>query len=78
MLHRWQVTEWKRSIGGVVVTGENKYWERNLSHCHFVYQKSKLNRPRTEPVSPRTGTKLLHDLFSGWFITWWTSRWLAG
>ena len=57
-----------------------KNWERNLSQCYFVYQKSQCNRPRTEPVSLRleAGTKLLHDFFSGWFSTWWMNRWLAG
>jgi hypothetical protein len=57
-----------------------KYWERNLSHCHFIYQKSQLNRSRTEPVSSRweAGTKLLHDLFSGRYGTWWMNRRLTG
>jgi hypothetical protein len=39
--HRWSVSQWVWSIGGRTLTGEKlKYWEKNLSQCHFVHHKS--------------------------------------
>jgi len=29
--------------------GKPKWWERNLSQCHFVHHKSDLDCPETEP-----------------------------
>jgi hypothetical protein len=37
--HRWNDIE----------GGKPKYSEQNLSHCHFVHQKSDTDRPGIEP-----------------------------
>jgi hypothetical protein len=32
--------------------GKPKYWEKNLSQCHFVHPKSQRDCPRIELVPP--------------------------
>jgi hypothetical protein len=48
-----------RSVEHIYVTSVERYWrrkpkhwERNLSHCHFVYHKSHKNRYGTESGQP--------------------------
>jgi hypothetical protein len=34
--------------------GKSKYWDRNLSQCHFLHHKSHGNWPGIEPGPPRS------------------------
>ena len=47
------------SIGGMILTGKPKYWEKNLSRFHFVHHKFRMNWPGIEPGPPRPLTNRL-------------------
>jgi len=32
--------------------GKRKYWEKNLSQCHFVHHAPHMDCPGTKPVAP--------------------------
>jgi len=63
---QWQMSEiriwssWWNAMDG----GKLKYWERNLSHCHFAYHKSCVNCPWMElgPLWWEAGVCLSHDM----------------
>jgi hypothetical protein len=43
--------EYGRDIDGIIVTEETvKDSEKSLPHCHFVYHKSHMDIPGSEPV----------------------------
>jgi hypothetical protein len=52
---RYQLTEWLRSNGGMILTGEKpKYWEKNMpSATFFVHHQSHMNVPVIEPRPPQ-------------------------
>jgi len=42
------MNEWVWSIVGMVLTGNTKFLQKNLSQCHFVYHKSNIHLPGIE------------------------------
>jgi hypothetical protein len=50
------------SHGGMILTGENKNSEKNLSQCHFVYQKSLALNYKQHILSPAKVIKVCYSL----------------
>jgi hypothetical protein len=50
------------SHGGMILTEENKISEKNLSQCHFVYQKSLAVNYKQHILSPAKVIKVYYSL----------------
>jgi len=46
------VSEGVESNSGMILTGENQYWEENLFHWHSVQHEHHMDWPTTEASSP--------------------------
>lgn len=59
------------SIVGILLTGNTKFWQKNLSQCHFVYRKSSIHWPGIEACN------LSHGMVTSYYGMTMTTRKLS-